>query len=69
MLTYMSEVWWNTAGIPQETKVQLQLLPNLQRQAENVIAIRKKEDRRQSLLKAKLFKPPGDQHSNAKWWG
>lgn len=50
MLTFMPEVWWNTAGIAIETKVQLQLLHNLQRRAENVIAIRKK--RRRSLSEA-----------------
>lgn len=43
MLKYMTEAWWNTVGIARETKVQLQLLHNLQRRAENVIAIRGKK--------------------------
>ena len=39
----MPEVWWNSAGIAIETKVQLQLLHNLQCRAENGIVIRRKK--------------------------
>lgn len=46
MLTYMLELWWNTARIAIETKEQLQLLPNLQHRAENVITFRKKEKKK-----------------------
>lgn len=46
MLTYMLELRWNTARIAIETKEWLQLLPNLQHQAENVITTRKKTPRR-----------------------